>query len=113
VNCTFAKLYSSFKLGTRWGGWSTPRPGSFTPGKDTVPIVQEAGWVPQPVWTGVENFAPTGIRPPDSPARSESLCWLRYPGPTKMCNPNNIYIYNIHSRKLMIKIIIIIWNRST
>jgi hypothetical protein len=34
------------------GGWSTPRPGRFTPGKDPVPFVQEAGWVPGPVWTG-------------------------------------------------------------
>ena len=25
------------------GGWSAPRPGRFTPGKDLVPIVQEAG----------------------------------------------------------------------
>jgi len=25
-------------------GWSTPRPGRFTPGNDTLPIVQEAGW---------------------------------------------------------------------
>ena len=35
-------------------GWvvsSTPRP-HFTPGKDPVPIVQEAGWAPWPVWTG-------------------------------------------------------------
>jgi len=24
----------------------------FTPGKDPVPIFQEAGWVPGPVWTG-------------------------------------------------------------
>ena len=30
---------------------STPRP-YFTPVKDTVPIVQEAGWAPGPVWTG-------------------------------------------------------------
>ena len=34
-------------------------------GKDPVPIVQEAGWVPGPVWSGAENFAPTGIRYPD------------------------------------------------
>jgi hypothetical protein len=27
------------------------------------------GWV-GPVWTGAENLAPTGIRPPDRPARS-------------------------------------------
>ena len=30
---------------------STPRP-HFTPGKDPVPILQEAGWAPGPVWTG-------------------------------------------------------------
>jgi len=30
---------------------STPRP-HFTPGKDLVPILQEAGWAPGPVWTG-------------------------------------------------------------
>jgi len=28
---------------------STPRP-HFTPGKDPVPILQEAGWAPGPVW---------------------------------------------------------------
>ena len=35
-------------------GWvvsSTPRP-HFTAGKDSVPILQEAGWAPGPVWTG-------------------------------------------------------------
>jgi len=50
-----------------------PRCGRFTPGKDPVPIVQEAGWAPGPVWTGAEHIAPTGIRSPDRPARSESL----------------------------------------
>ena len=30
---------------------STPWP-HFIPGKDPVPIVQEAGWAPGPVWTG-------------------------------------------------------------
>ena len=43
--------------GARRGGWSTSRPGRFTPGKDPVPIVQEAGWVTRPVWTGAENLA--------------------------------------------------------
>jgi hypothetical protein len=32
-----------------------------TSGKDPVPIVQDAGWAAGPVWTGVENLAPTGI----------------------------------------------------
>jgi len=34
-----------------------PRP-PFTPGKDLVPILQEAGWAPGPVWT-LENLTPT------------------------------------------------------
>ena len=63
------------------GGWSAPRPGRFSPGKDPVPIVQEAGWVPGPFWTGAENLATTGIRSPDRPARSESLYQLSYPVP--------------------------------
>jgi hypothetical protein len=32
---------------------------------DGVPIVQEAGWTPGPVWTGAENLGVTGIRSPD------------------------------------------------
>ena len=50
----------------------------FTSGKDPVPIVQEAGWTPGPVWTGTENLASTRIRSPDNPARSQSLYRLRY-----------------------------------
>ena len=45
------------------GGWvvsSTPRP-HFTPGRDPVPIVQEAGWAPGRSGR-VENLFPTGIR---------------------------------------------------
>ena len=34
-----------------------PRP-LFSLRKDLVPIVQEAGWPPGPVWTGAENLAP-------------------------------------------------------
>jgi len=33
-------------------------PAAFTPGKDPVPIVQEAGWAPGPVWIGVGNLTP-------------------------------------------------------
>ena len=43
----------------------------FTPGKDAVPIVQEAGWAPGPVRTGSENLVRTGIRSPDHSARSD------------------------------------------
>jgi hypothetical protein len=38
--------YAFFNLGTRWDGWSTPRPSRFNPGKDPVPRVQAAGWAP-------------------------------------------------------------------
>ena len=38
-------------------------PAAFTPGKDPVPIVQEAGWAPEPVWIGAENLAPPGFDP--------------------------------------------------
>jgi hypothetical protein len=40
-----------------------------------------SGWAPGPVWTAAENLAPTRIRSPDRPARSESLYRLSYPGP--------------------------------
>jgi len=51
----------------------------FAPRKDLLPIVQEPGWAPGPVWTGAENLAPTGIQSPDHPARSKSLYRLSYP----------------------------------
>ena len=55
---------------------STPRP-HFAPGEDPVPLVQEAGWVPEPVWTGVK-FRPHWDSIPDRPARSHSLYRLSY-----------------------------------
>ena len=68
--------------GTR-RGWvvsSTPRP-LFTPGKDPVPILQEAGWAPGPVWTG-EKSRPHRDAIPDRPAHSQSL--YRYTWPTRL-----------------------------
>ena len=61
------------------GEGSASRPDrSLPPGKDPVPIVQEAGWGPVPVWTGAENLAPTGIRIPNRPASGQLLYRLRY-----------------------------------
>ena len=56
---------------------STPRP-HFAPGKDTLPILQEAGWAPGPVWTGGKS-RPHRDSIPDRPARSQSLYRLSYP----------------------------------
>jgi hypothetical protein len=59
----------------------------FTSGEDTVPVVQEAGWAPGPVWTGAETLAPIGIRSPDRPVRSQSQYRLRYLAHLKELNP--------------------------
>ena len=48
-------------------------PAASTPGKDPVPIVQEAGWAPGPVWNFAENLAHTGIR-----SRTVQLVVSRY-----------------------------------
>ena len=64
--------------GTR-RGWvvsSTPRP-HFTPEKDPVPILQEAGWAPGPVWTGGKS-RPHRDSIPDRPPCSQSLYRLSY-----------------------------------
>ena len=49
---------SYLNLTLDWGGWSQPGLGRCTPGKDPVPIVQEAGWAPGPVKTfwGRKNY---------------------------------------------------------
>jgi hypothetical protein len=38
-----AQLYSFFNLGTIRGGWSTPRPGRFPPGKTRYPLYRKLG----------------------------------------------------------------------
>ena len=47
-------------------------PAALPPGKDPLPIVQEVGQAPGPVWNGEKNLASTGIRSPDHPACSGS-----------------------------------------
>ena len=64
--------------GTR-RGWvvsSTHQP-HLTPRKHPVPILQEAGWAPGPVWTG-EKSRPHRDPIPDRPAHSQSLYRLSY-----------------------------------
>ena len=51
--------------------------GPFTPGKDPVPILQEDGWAPGPVWTGGKS-RPHRDSIPDRPARSQSLYRMSY-----------------------------------
>jgi hypothetical protein len=72
------RKYSSYSFSTSaldGGEWSASHPGrAFTPEERTpLPIVQEAGWAPEPVWTQrveEKSFAPAGDRTPI--ARSSS-----------------------------------------
>ena len=63
------------------GEGSAARHGRSTAWKDPLPIVQEAGWAPGPVWTGRKFLPPTGIRSPDRPARSSVAIPTELPGP--------------------------------
>ena len=67
--------------GTRreWVVSSTPRP-HFTPGKGQVPILQEAGWAPGPVWSGGKP-RPQRDSIPDRPVRSSVTIPTELPGP--------------------------------
>ena len=74
--------------GTR-RGWvvsSTPWP-QFTPGKDRVPTVQEAGWAPEPVWTGGKS-RPHRNSTPDRSARSSVAIPTELPGPHTLNVPS-------------------------
>ena len=57
--------------GTRRGGeWSAARSvRTLPPGKDPVPVLQEAGWAPGSIWTGGKS-RPHRDSIPDRPARS-------------------------------------------
>jgi hypothetical protein len=80
------------------GEWSAARPGPhYTHGKDPVPIVQEAGWASEPVWTGAENLAPHRDSIPDRPARSQSLYRLSCPAHTNH-NDTNTKCSSVTSR---------------
>jgi len=57
---------------TRWGGGQPHAPAASTSEKVPVPILQDAGWAPGPVWTGGES-RPHRDSIPDRPAHSQSL----------------------------------------
>ena len=66
------------------GECSAARPGrTLPPGKDPVPIVQEAGWAPGLVWMGGKSV-PHRDSISDRPARSSVATPTELPGPQKM-----------------------------
>jgi hypothetical protein len=84
------RRYSSYSFLTSaldGGEWSASCTGRALPrGKDPpVPIVEEAGWALEPVWTQrlqEKSFPLSRIEPrsPGGPVRSQTLYWLSYPG---------------------------------
>ena len=80
---------------------STPR-AHFIPGKDPVPILQEAGWVPGPVRTGGKS-RPHRDSIPDRPAHSQSLYRLGYRAHYYKYTIYNI-LYNIYMYYVCISI---------
>jgi hypothetical protein len=59
--------------------------------RDLIPILQEAGWTPGPVWMGVENLLPTWLRFADHPLHSESLYRPCYPGRVFRIHFNTVF----------------------
>ena len=76
---------------------STHRP-QFTPGKDPVPILQEAGWVPGPVWTDGKS-RPHLDSIQDRPARSSVAILTELSGSQSLDVdlPNSLTVYVLAS----------------
>ena len=87
-----AQLFHDRGTGRGWVVSSTPWP-HCTPGKDPVPILQEAWWAPGPVWTGGKS-RPYRDSIPDRPARSQSLYRLSY----RAHNRNEYHEYFLGSK---------------
>ena len=77
-----ALLFHDRGSGRGWVVSSTPWP-QFTPGKEPVPILQEAGWAPGPVWTGGKSRLHR-YSIADRPARSSVAIPTELPGPLRI-----------------------------
>jgi hypothetical protein len=75
--------------------WSTPRPGRFTPGKDQVPIVQEAGWAPGPDWACAKNSAPNRDSIP-GPSNPQPVATPTELSRTLSNSVQFVFLYGIH-----------------
>jgi hypothetical protein len=73
-------------------------PAAFTPGKDPVPIVQEAGWAPGPVWIRAENLTPSGFDLRTFEPVASRYTDYAIPGPT-----------NVHRSSCKVPVILLIF----
>jgi len=100
VGRAIALLFHDCGTRRRWVVSSTPRP-HFTPGKDPVPIVQEAGWAPGPVWTDGKSCSHRDLIP-GRPDPSQLLYRLSYPAHIQYIYMY-IYIY-VHAHIQMMRL---------
>ena len=72
------------------GEWSAARPGhSLPPWKDPIPILQETGCAPQPVWTDGKSRSHRDSIPDFAPLVSRYTDWATRPTGTR-CTFNSI-----------------------
>ena len=76
----------------RWWVVSSTSRLHFTPGKDPVPIVQEAGWTPGLVWTGGKSRPPRIRSRTVQPVASRYTDWATRP----TCNYITYILFNNH-----------------
>jgi hypothetical protein len=80
VSGGIAQLF--LNLGTRRGVCGQHHaPAAFAPGKDPVPIVQQAGWAPDSVWIGAENLVLPGFDPRTSQSAANRYTDYAIPAP--------------------------------
>jgi hypothetical protein len=85
---------SFINLGVRWVANATPRL-FYSRETESVPIVQEAWWVPGSVWKGTEYLTPVRISSTDLPDRSVLLYRLSYPGPPYWRRIKHYFSHNV------------------
>ena len=76
------QLYSFFSISARWLLVVNAIPWSvYTQERDPLPIVQEYGCAPGPIWMGADNLTLTQILCSECSSPSQLLYPLCYPGP--------------------------------
>jgi hypothetical protein len=73
-------LYPLFNFAARWDVWSTPSSGRLLPGMTRYPLYRKLSGSH---CTYAKNLAPTGVRSPDRPARSECLMLIGLVSPRR------------------------------
>jgi hypothetical protein len=73
------------------GWWSAPRFGRFTPGEDTVPLLQEVGSTWKPVWTAQKVSPPPEFDPRPVQLVASQLYRLSYPRRSKNLEAISIF----------------------